>query len=109
MTIRAIGLLLALPLFAACATVPTGPTVMVLPGTGKPFEQFQVDDDLCRQWAFRQIGASGDSVGSSMVSGAAIGTVVGAGLGAAIGAAAGNPAIGAAIGAGSGLALGTAG
>src|SRR5438105_9494113 len=38
-------------LLAACATVPMGPSVMVLPGTGKNFEQFQADDAVCRQWA----------------------------------------------------------
>ena len=103
-------LLLAVPLLGACATVPTGPSVMVLPGSGKPFEVFQADDDACRQWALRQSGAPpGDVLTGSTVSGAAIGTLLGGALGAAIGAAAGNPAIGAAVGAGSGLVLGTAG
>jgi len=41
-------------LFTACASVPTGPRVMVLPGTGKSFEQFQHDDGLCRDWAAHQ-------------------------------------------------------
>ncbi len=41
-------------LLAACATAPTGPSVMVLPGSEKPFEQFQADDTICRQWAARQ-------------------------------------------------------
>jgi hypothetical protein len=36
----------------SCATsTPTGPSVMVLPGTGKSFEQFQADDVHCRQAA----------------------------------------------------------
>jgi hypothetical protein len=103
-------LLLAVPLLGACATVPTGPSVMVLPGSGKPFEVFQADDDACRQWALRQSGAQpGDVAAGSTVSGAAIGTLLGGALGAAIGAAAGNPGIGAAVGAGSGLVIGTAG
>lgn len=102
-------LLLAMPLLGACATVPTGPSVMVLPGAGKPFEVFQADDDACRQWAQRQSGAQpGEVAAGSTVGGAAIGTLLGGALGAAIGAAAGNPGIGAAIGAGSGLVLGTA-
>jgi hypothetical protein len=29
---------------SACATIPTGPSVMILPGRGKTFEQFQTDD-----------------------------------------------------------------
>jgi uncharacterized protein YceK len=41
-----------------CATVPTGPRVMVLPGPGKPFDQFQAEDATCRQWARQQIGQS---------------------------------------------------
>jgi hypothetical protein len=41
-------------LLAACATAPTGPTVMVLPGAGKSFEQFQTDDGACREWASQQ-------------------------------------------------------
>ena len=108
---RSAGLLLvAVPLLGACATVPSGPSVMVLPGSGKPFEVFQADDDACRQWAFRQSGAGpNDVVGGNTIGGATLGTLLGGALGAAIGAAAGNPAIGAAVGAGSGLVLGTAG
>ena len=91
-----------------CATMPTGPSVMVLPAQGKPFEQFMADDAMCRQWADQQAGTTpGQASTESAVSAAAIGTVLGAGLGAAIGAASGNPAIGAAIGAGSGLLGGT--
>jgi hypothetical protein len=40
---------------AGCATAPAGPSVMVLPGTGKPFEQFQVDASVCREWAAAQV------------------------------------------------------
>ncbi len=92
-----------------CATVPTGPSVMVLPGHGKNFEQFQADDAVCRQWASQQTGTTTKQVATgSTVSGAVIGTAVGAAAGAAIGAAAGNPAMGAAAGAGVGLLGGTA-
>jgi Glycine-zipper domain len=105
---------LALPLAvgllaAACATVPTGPGVMVLPGQGKSFEAFQVDDMICRQFAAQQTGTTTERVsGQNSVGTAAIGTVLGAGLGAAVGAAAGDPGIGAAVGAGTGLLGGTA-
>ena len=44
-------------LLAACATVPpSGPSVMVLPGSGKTFDQFRSDDFTCRQFADGQIG-----------------------------------------------------
>ena len=99
-----IGLLLT-----GCATIPGGPSVMVLPGAGKSFEQFQTDDFVCRQWAAQQIGITpGQASAGSTAAGAAIGTVVGAAAGAAIGAAAGSPATGAAVGAGAGLLGGTA-
>jgi hypothetical protein len=96
-------------LVSGCAVIPTGPSVMVLPGTGKAFEQFQVDDAVCRQWSLQQtgIGAS-DAATQSGVTSAILGTVLGAGLGAAIGAAAGNPALGAAVGGGAGLLGGSA-
>ncbi len=106
--------LLAIPVLAvfalsACATVPTGPTIMALPGTGKNFDQFQVDDNDCRQWALRQTGRTPDqNAAANTATGAVLGTVLGAALGAAIGAAAGNPAMGAAVGAGTGLFGGTA-
>lgn len=94
---------------AACATVPTGPSVMVLPGSTKTFEQFQVDDAVCRQWAHQQTGTTaGKASSNTTATGAVAGTAIGAAAGAAIGAAAGNPAAGAAIGAGTGLLGGTA-
>lgn len=109
MTVRRAVLPVACLLLTACATVPTGPSVLVLPGTGKNFEQFQVDDGACRQWALQQTGTTPNQAGAaSTVTGAAVGTAVGAGLGAAIGAAAGSPATGAAVGAGAGLFGGTA-
>ena len=104
--IPAVLMLLAL---AGCATLPTGPSVMVLPATGKPFEVFQSEDAVCRRWAQQQIGMSPqDNYDQNAVSGAAVGTVVGAGIGALLGAASGHPGAGAAIGAGSGLLVGTA-
>ena len=95
-------------LLTACATVPTGPSVMVLPGNGKNFEQFQTDDAVCRQWALQQTGTTPNEAGAaSAVTSAAVGTVAGAALGAAIGAASGSPATGSAVGAGAGLLGGT--
>src|SRR2546426_5272530 len=94
----------------ACATVPLGPSVMVLPGTGKSFDQFQADDAVCRQWASLQTGTTPQgAAGSSTAKSAALGTLLGAGLGAAIGAATGHPGVGAAVGAGGGLLAGAAG
>ena len=88
--------------------MPVGPSIAVMPGAGKSFEQFQADDGACRQWAQRQSGNPSSTAAENTAAGAAIGTLIGAALGAAIGAAAGNPAAGAAIGGGAGLLGGTA-
>ena len=103
-------LLFALVVLSACATMPTGPTVPVLPGPGKPFEVFQADDAVCRQWAQQQIGGAspGQTANQNLATRATVGTLVGAAMGAAIGAATGNAAAGAAIGGGAGLLGGTA-
>ena len=99
----------ALFTICGCATIPAGPSVRVLPGQGKPFEQFQEDDAVCRQWAAQQIGISPqDRVNQNAATGAVVGTAIGAGAGALLGAATGHPGAGAAIGAGSGLLVGTA-
>ena len=106
---------LVLPLIAAlglgaCATAPIGPSVMVLPGHGKPFDQFQMDDAVCRNWAAQQSGAAGvgQSQAQSTLAGAAVGTLIGGAIGAGLGAIGGNPGLGAAVGAGFGAVGGTA-
>jgi hypothetical protein len=104
-----IPLLVSLLALSACATMPVGPSVLVLPGSGKSFEQFQEDNAVCQDWAAQQAGADPQQAGENRAAaGAAIGTLAGAAAGAAIGAAVGDPGAGAAIGAGSGLILGTA-
>ncbi len=109
MSKRWIGLLIVVPLLGACATVPTGPSVMVLPGSAKSFEEFQADDAVCRQFAYQQTGTTpGEAASGSGIASAAVGTALGAAAGAAIGAAAGSPGIGAAAGAGGGLLFGSA-
>jgi hypothetical protein len=40
---------------AACASTPTGPSVMALPGEGKTYDQFQMDDARCRQSAAAEL------------------------------------------------------
>lgn len=101
--------LLLIPALAGCVTMPSGPSVMALPGDDKSFEQFQADDGVCRQWAAQQLGVNPEvGVQQNVVGGATAGTFIGAGIGALLGAAAGDPAAGAAIGAGSGLLMGSA-
>lgn len=91
-------------LLAGCASSPNGPSVMVLPGTGLPFDQFRGDDAVCRQYAFLQVGGTtpNQAAVDSGVGSAVVGTAVGAAAGAALGGGGG-----AAIGAGTGLVAGS--
>ena len=108
-------LLLLLPLSAlvvlgGCVTVPTGPAVRVMPGTGKTWDQFQADDANCRQYAYNSIGGpnAAQPGQDSAAANAAVASAIGAAAGAAIGAVSGQAGAGAAIGAGSGLLFGSA-
>jgi hypothetical protein len=67
-----------------CASLPNGPGVMVLPGTGVSFERFRNDDAVCRQFSSYQVGVTSAVVGTAV--GAAAGAALGGGQGAAIGA-----------------------
>lgn len=98
-------LLPAVLLLAGCASVPTAPNVMALPGTGRTFEEFRADDAYCRDYAYHQIGgpAREQSANSAAVGSAAVGTAIGAVAGAAIGGRSGAGA-----GAGMGLIVGSA-
>jgi uncharacterized protein YcfJ len=97
------GVVTASLLLGACATPPMGPQVQVLPAQGKPFEVFQQDDAVCRQYASAQVGGQAERANNQAVGAAVLGTVLGAGLGAAAGG-----GEGAAIGAGAGAVAGTA-
>lgn len=92
-------------LLGGCVSMPSGPGVMVLPGTGKNFDQFRADDMECRQFASNQVGGStpDNAAENSGLKSAAVGTAVGALAGAIIG---GHQ--GAAAGAGAGLIIGGA-
>lgn len=92
------------PVLASCVGLPTGPSMLVLPGTGKSFSQFTTDDYHCRQFAYAQAGGStpDQAAVSSGVASAAVGTALGAAMGAAVGG-----GQGAAVGAGTGLVAGS--
>lgn len=97
--------LLALLGLAACTTIPAGPSVMAMPGSGKNFDQFRADDAACRQYALGQAGGAtaNETAVESGVKSAAVGAAVGALAGAAMG---GRQAAG--VGAGVGLLAGSA-
>lgn len=99
-------LVAATALLAGCASFPNGPSVMVLPGSARTWDQFQVDDADCRNYSSAVVGGknANQAAADSTAKSAAIGTAVGAAAGALIG---GNAA-GAGVGAGIGLLGGTA-
>lgn len=101
-----VGTVTPILLLAACAQTPMGPTVQVMPGQGKSFEQFQYEAAGCKQFAQQQVAGQAQNANQRAAGTAAIGTLLGAALGAGIGAAGGNAGTGAAIGAGAGLAGG---
>lgn len=45
-------------LLDACSTIPSGPSILVLPGTGKAYSQFQNDDLMCRKLVSLQTARS---------------------------------------------------
>jgi hypothetical protein len=51
-------LLLCLGILNACASIPTGPRVLVLPAVGKPMDVFQADEAGCRSYAQQQISVA---------------------------------------------------
>ncbi|WP_454741374.1 hypothetical protein [Cupriavidus necator] len=89
----------------ACAVMPSGPSVMALPGTGKSFDQFRADDYNCRQFALGRVGgvSSSQAATNAAVGSAVVGTALGAAAGAAF-----DGGSGAAVGAGIGLLTGAA-
>jgi hypothetical protein len=99
-SVKRCGLLLALLALAGCVTVPSGPSQMSLPGTGKSFEQFRADDNECRQYASSQVGGSNpeQAATDSGVKSAAVGTAVGAAAGALIGGTSNAAGVGAGVG-----------
>lgn len=90
-------------LLAGCVAPPLGPTVAVMPAPGKPFDVFQQDQALCKQYADQQTAGGAQQANNQQVLTGVGGTLLGAGLGAAIGG-----GRGAAVGAASGAIAGTA-
>ena len=105
MTLSRIAIAAGALALGACTVMPAGPSVMVLPGTGRTMDSFRADDVACREYAYVQIGGrtAQDAATQSAVASAAVGTAVGAAAGAAFGG-----SQGAAVGAGTGLLFGSA-
>lgn len=102
--LQLLSALTAALVLSACTSVPTGPGMLVLPGTGKNFDQFRFDETDCRQYASAQISGrtANEAAADSGVKSAVVGTVVGVTAGALLG---GHN--GAGVGAGAGLLIGS--
>ena len=102
--LRVSSVLAAVLVLGGCTSFPTGPSMLVLPGTGKSFDQFRLDEGDCRQYGSSQIGGktANEAATNSGVKSAVIGTAIGAVAGALIG---GQNSAG--IGAGTGLLVGS--
>jgi hypothetical protein len=100
-----LGIIAGALLLGACTVLPTGPSMLVLPGTGRSMESFHYDDNECRQYAYAQVGGTSaqQAANQAAVGSAVVGTAIGAVAGAAIGG-----SQGAAVGAGTGLLAGSA-
>jgi uncharacterized protein YcfJ len=86
-----------------CAPTVMAPTVPVMPGANKPFDQFTADQQACQGYANAQTAPLSAQANNQALGGALLTTALGAGLGAAIGG-----GRGAAIGAASGAVVGGA-
>jgi len=64
-TRRLSPLLSILLLMNACAALPTGPHVLVLPSAGISLEEFQRDDRECQVYASHQLRTEAQAGGSS--------------------------------------------
>ena len=78
---------LAIPVLAslaACVSAPTGPTVAIMPRVGKPFEVFQQEDQVCRQFAANAVKDTSDAALKEGATRPPIGAALGAAAGAVI-------------------------
>ena len=75
----------ALGALTACVSAPTGPTIAIMPREGKPFEVFQQEDRVCREFAANSIKDSSNAALKDAATSAAVAAALGAAAGAVIG------------------------
>ena len=94
-------------LISACASMPEGPHVRVMPSKGVSLEKFRADDLQCQDFAQNQVsGEIQNKSGIETLTDIAIGSAVGALAGQAIGHNTRGTVTGLAVGATLGLATG---
>ncbi len=78
---------------AGCAMRPMGPSVAVMPAAHKPFDVFQQEMSICKQYAEQQVSGQAEAANAQAVGTAFLSTGLGAALGGPSGAG-GQPASG---------------
>lgn len=92
---------------SACVSAPTGPTIAIMPREGKPFEVFQQEDQVCREFAANAVKDTSNAALKEGATSAAIGAALGAAAGAVIqGGSSQNIGTGAGVGLLGGAAMG---
>ncbi len=76
--------LIAAVFISGCATAPMGPTALVMPAQGKPFEVFAQEQAMCKQFAGGEVDGDATMMNLKQFGSAAISTALSAGLGAAV-------------------------
>jgi deoxyxylulose-5-phosphate synthase len=74
----------ATSVLSACVSAPTGPTIAIMPREGKPFEVFQQEDQVCREFAANAVKDTSNAALKEGATSAAIGAALGAAAGAVI-------------------------
>src|SRR5580658_5043279 len=76
--------LFAVIMLSGCVTPPMGPTALVMPGQGKPFEDFAGDQSTCKQFASGEVSGGATLANLTQFGAVALTTAVGAGIGGAV-------------------------
>lgn len=97
---RTLWALLPVLLLGACASpLPAGPHITVMPAPGKPFEQFRLEDQACRDHAQSAVGKDpAQASNETMAQSAVVGGLIGAAIGSAMGGRHDSTAMGAGMG-----------
>ena len=76
--------LLAAALLSGCVSSPMGPTALVMPASGKPFDVFAQDQAMCKQFAGGEVDGGATMSNLKQLGTMAVSTALGAGLGASV-------------------------
>jgi hypothetical protein len=71
-------------LLSGCATSPMGPTALVMPASGKPFDVFVQEQAMCKQFAGGEVEGGATMSNLKQLGTMVVSTALGAGLGASV-------------------------